>query len=699
MRKNNGRRNESGRVTAGHDTGDGYIHHGHQGKLGNRLPATIRTVPHYLHHSLPVGLLPIIIARGGRERLKKSTAPLVNHAAMALWLLTLSSLPMGPSLAANNPLPSPTEQGQAALLAQTSTATNSATNGAAKTKKSTDQKKNKKKAAAVVLPAVTIPATTAPAPATTLTTTPAPIPANNSTTAPLTANKITANGTNQISGQIINSDGIMGGTVITPGNRVVISVGGEVAADYGLTIGHGQYQQKFFMPLSPLGTGRIIRLVVNGEKNDYDNKTRTLSYQFFYGGRAELAYLPDIYANRLYLYFGGKLGGVPLGIFTLGKDFDMLTKNSIDGSAVFAPSSFQQGQLAATSNQTDSGNNLLVSGYGAASSDNHDTSLKISYQSPHLYGFSLAGSFTPTASLWRDNMWTPNTAPATHKNIFSINLRFAMDLGDQNNQFLLNLSGGYQTGQVLPAYSASNHQFLDSVFYPQFLNKVLPLILNPAVGPAPNLTQATTIAQTSYQTYIGGTVTDTVRSLGYQTIAPAALGFGLNNQEAYHAGIRLGYNPLSLTRNIERFSADWVTMDYQRPKDMGDGRDNTIEKNMGDFIGLAIGVDANRIYGDRLSFGLNIRPLAFLSIYGGYDLGRCQTTSCQQAHFITAPATSSLWNVGLTVALARQLFIYGEAVGLSGQAFGQPNQSGYLYATPSDQFNKVYIRIGSLASF
>ncbi len=71
---------------------------------------------------------------------------------------------------------------------------------------------------------------------------------------------------------------------LLPGNNINVSAGADVNAEYRVLLGknNGGY---FSLPSSLVGTGNLFRVVMNGETNDFAPITRTIGYEFIYGGR------------------------------------------------------------------------------------------------------------------------------------------------------------------------------------------------------------------------------------------------------------------------------------------------------------------------------------------------------------------------------------------------------------------------------
>ncbi len=343
--------------------------------------------------------------------------------------------------------------------------------------------------------------------------------------------------------------------------------------------------------------------------------------------------------------------------------------------------------------------NGIVEGYGRSSPDNFDTSAKVAYQTPVIYGFSAAVSYGPSGVLWSQNPWASNTA--THKNVVDGVLNYHANIKTINHEFLIDVMGGYEHATVRPAYSNQNHQFLNSFFKSSFINTVVASILK--ATPTVSRDQALITAQQDYELYVSrGQPTDSTRAAGYQSLTPGAAGFGLSDQEAYHLGFKFGYNPLNITRSLENIFAGANNDLRYGNSDAGDNqfRDNDNRNVMGDFFALSLGMNWNKLYGNLLSAGISLRPLAFLSIYGGYAYGTCATQSCMAARFINRPGSSHLWMSGVTFALSNDFFIYTQASGIIGNVeFGRYDAAGYLYGQTNGFFNKTNVSIGTMMSF
>lgn len=85
-----------------------------------------------------------------------------------------------------------------------------------------------------------------------------------------------------------------------------------------------------------------------------------------------------------YLYFGHK----SLGKVTLGKDYSVVVKNLIDGSNI-VPGNSQSGEELAKSSPYRSDTIDIA---------NSDANIKVSYETPNIYGLKLGYSYTPKAA-------------------------------------------------------------------------------------------------------------------------------------------------------------------------------------------------------------------------------------------------------------------------------------------------------------
>ncbi|MDI9313487.1 MAG: hypothetical protein QM529_02265 [Hydrotalea sp.] len=496
---------------------------------------------------------------------------------------------------------------------------------------------------------------------------------------------------------------------LLPGNNVVARVGGDINTEYSAVLGAGGGNYLSF-PLSPSGRGNLLRLVVDGEKNDFNPVARTISYEIIYGGQLVFFSFPNFELQRAYIYLGAgawtATGHLPFGIISLGKDFGVLTRYAIDGSSILPPGAIKNWQWF-SGKSTAGGvlNNDIVEGYGRSSADNFDTSAKVAYQTPSVYGLSAAVSYAPQAVFWSQNNWAGNN-PKTHQNEVDVALSYHLNAKTINHQFLFDITGGYEYAEVLPEYSNQNNQFfntLNGALRTKFINDVT----NDAISRVPGITQAQAqqTALAAYQNYITyGDPTSAGTSLGYANITRGAGSFGLSNQEAYQIGFKFGYNPLNITRSLENiFSGVNYDLRYGNA-DSGENqfRDNG-DKNtnkMGDFFNISAGMGWNKLYGNLFSVGLSLRPLAFLSIYGGYGYGVCNTQSCMAARFLTQAASSNIWTGGVTFALSSNFFIYSQAMGISGDVeFPRYDAAGYLHNQTNGYFNRATITVGTMASF